>query len=207
MSMTELSIQIVKAGQEISFFFEELPPEVQMEMVKAGAKLMLNQATSKLTKAKIEEEGLTEAQVTEQAMALATKRLDELKAGKVKRTRVAGKGKIPAGVLQEAIRRKKIFLKTKIKAAGQRISDYTSKALTDAAKQLAMEDTEMLALVAAEVAKANELAKATDFDIHVLPIDPVKKAKNDAKRKKTAVPKELIPAFQAKPKAGVTLSN
>ncbi len=200
--MSTINVQISKAKKELQISIEEfmaLDPDVQIYILEQGYGKVLNAATAKLTKAKIDEEGLTDEQVADQAMGLVNKRMDELKAGKVKRTRSAGKGKVPGVVMTEARRLAKNIIKAAIKASGERISAYEPKVITEAANEYLEQHPEVIEQAAASIEQAKTLAGVADVSgIHT---DAKRVAKLDAKKTKKG--KADLPVIPQKAKPPV----
>lgn len=200
--MSTINVQISKAKQELQISVEDfmaLDVNVQIYILEQGFGKVLNAATSKLTKEKVAEEGLTDEQVADQAMGLVAKRMDELKAGKVKRTRSAGKGKVPGVVMTEARRLAKNIIKAAIKASGERISAYEPKVITEAANEYLTQHPEVIEQAAASIEQAKTLAGVADVSgIHT---DAKRVAKLDAKKVKKGKSDLPVIPQKAKPPA------
>lgn len=178
-------IRISKAKADLDVNFNDLPPEVQLYIVEQGLSKLLNGATAKETAATTPDE----KQRGENAMALATKKLDALKEGKFRATAKSGT-KASGVVMTEARRLSKNVVKAKIKADGGKISDYSAKALTEAANAYLAEHPEMVTQAQTSLDEAAKLAAAASVNVASIPVDPEKvkarEAANEAKRLATA---------------------
>lgn len=172
-------IKIAKARTALDVEFDELPGDVQQYIVEQGLSKLLNSATAKVTKANEPDE----TKLAEQALGLANKKLDSLKAGSFKRT-TKSDGKVPGVVMTEARRLAKNIVKAGIKAAGQRISDYEAKAITEAANAYLAQHPELIETAKASIEASSSVTSAAAVDIAGIPISAEKVAKNEEKKAK-----------------------
>ena len=187
----KFQIKIAKAKQEIEVEFDTLPPAIKAYVVEQGLSKLLNAATAKITKANTgpaEKDGKTltaEENIAASAMALAEKKLESLQAGKmVARTKKAGDSKVDREVLVEARRQAKLIVKAKLKAANKKISDYTAKALTEAANVYLESHPELIADAQAAINEASKHAASAELDVAAIPVDPDKIKANEEKKAK-----------------------
>jgi CHASE3 domain sensor protein len=174
----QFNVKISKAKAALTVEFDELPDAVKVYIVEEGLKKVLNSATTKVTAATVPDED----QRVAQAMAMAEKRLEALKAGKVSARASKSDGKVPGAVMTEARRQAKVIIKAQIKAANKRISDYEAKAITEAANLYLQDHPELIEAARVSIEQANALASTTAFDISGIPASPAKIAKNNAKK-------------------------
>lgn len=159
-----MQVYIEKGAQSVEVSFEELPAISQTKVIEYGLKQLLNDACAPV-KLRGADEGKIDG-LRSEAMGLVAKRLDNLKAGVLRSTRVAGGGdpvareafKIALGKVQKA----KGFLAWVAKN-GLKVTDkaYTDKA-RELAKRLASRE-DIVALAQANVAAAAEIE--VDVDI------------------------------------------
>lgn len=182
---TMFKVKIPKGEAYLDVDFDEFPDEVKMAIVEKGLSAFLIAATAKVTKSTDPDP----AQRKANAMALASKKLDAMKEGKLRVTK-AKDSKVPVAVRAEALRMAKTFVKAAIKAGGNKISDYTAKAITEAAEGYLAEHAELFETATAKVNAEAELAKAANVSIAGLKADPTLVAKrekaNAEKRQATA---------------------
>ena len=200
--MTILSIPITKAGNvTIEVDLDTIPEAVYLGALEEGFKTYLNKGMSKITGLKdMTEEELSKAR--EAALVIATKNLEALKSGTVKRTRAKAAGaKVPGVVLTAARRIAKEVLKDEIRAAGLKISHIAPRDLTRLANERIAEDPSYIAQAQAEIDarnsatstidQASALAKLQALGLHE---DPKLVAAAEAEKAKR---KETLSAAQA----------
>lgn len=190
-------IKISKAKADLEVDFDALPPNVQLYIVEQGLGKLLNGATAKETAATTPDEATRAAN----AMGLAQKKLDSLMAGKIVARKAAGDGKTPAVVMTEARRLAKNIVKAGLKAKGKKISDFTAKAITEAANLYLTDHQDLIAQAKASIDAANALASTAEVNVDAIPVDPVKvearEKANAAKRAETAAKNAGKPGGQA----------
>lgn len=204
---TAMKIKISKAKADLVVDFQSLPVEVQLYIVEQGLSKVLNSATAKETAATTPDE----TQRGLNAMGLAEKKLDSLKAGKLVARKSSGDGKTPAVVMTEARRLAKNIVKAGLKAKGKKISDFTAKAITEAANLYLADHKELVDQAKASIDAAAALAASAEVNVDAIPVDPVKVAArekaNADKRAETAAKNAGKPGGQAsttKKQAGVS---
>lgn len=188
-------IKITKAKANLEVKFSELPPEIQMAVVEKGLSAFLNGATTKVTAATDPDEATRSAN----AMALAEKKLDSLKAGKLVTRTSKSDGKVPGVVMTEARRLAKNVIKAGIKAAGERVSDYTASAITEAANAYLEEHPELVTQAQANLEAVNKIGGNADALKSLVAQTGIKKdpAKVAANEKKKAEAKAATAAKNA----------
>lgn len=197
-------IKIAKAEQVVEVAWVDLSDDVRTYIVEQGLSKVLNSATAKETKATTPDDTTRKAN----ALALANKKLDSLKRGEFKRTKAAGK--VPGAVMTEARRLAKNIVKAAIKAAGEKISDYEAKTITEEANAYIDQHPELVAQAEASIAAAQDLAAKTGVNVKSIPVSEKKKAArieaNAKKRAETAAKDAGKPGPQAsKLKKGATV--
>lgn len=190
-------IKIPKAGQSIEVVWADLPQKVQMYIVEQGLSKLLVAATAKVTATTQPDEALRK----DEAMAYANKKLDSLKAGKLSARASKSDGKVSGVVMTEARRLAKTIVKAQIKAAGQKISDYSAKAITEAANLYLGDHQELIAQAEQSIAQAKALSEVAAVNVAAIPVDQDKVAKrekaNAEKRAATSAKNAGKPGAQA----------
>lgn len=206
---TYIMVPIVKAttkkadpnGEEqtgIEVDIEALPDDVYKEVLIQGLKVLMNRGMSKLT-------GEKDAKHVKTAVEIAQKNLEALYSGKIRmsagvRTKTTGAQKT------EAMRLARLLIKDQIKASGGKISHYSAKAITEAAKEFLDSElgaevmTQAKANIEAREAEKEGLKDATKGILASLKPDPKLVKAAEEKNKKPR--KDKIPAgvlTQAKP--------
>ena len=196
--MATLSIPIAKGGKAAVFSFDsdlfnDLPAEVQLEIIGAGVEKFLNAGMSSSEKfpapTKLVGEDLDKAKTT--ALAKAEANLEDLKAGKIKVKYDAAKAKAkPATaedrqILSEAKRQAIAVLKNRARAQGIKplsavpASKWTELALSEIANNPKY-------IADAKAAIASRQTTTSDLDLSALIVlDPEKVAKAKAKAAST----------------------
>ena len=196
--MALLSIPIAKGGKAAVFSFDsdlfnDLPAEVQLEIIGAGVEKFLNAGMSSSEKfpppTKLVGEDLDKAKTT--ALAKAEANLEDLKAGKIKVKYDAAKAKAkPATaedrqILSEAKRQAIAVLKNRARAQGIKplsavpASKWTELALSEIANNPKY-------IADAKAAIASRQTTTSDLDLSALIVlDPEKVAKAKAKAAST----------------------
>lgn len=196
--MALLSIPIAKGGKAAVFSFDsdlfnDLPAEVQLEIIGAGVEKFLNAGMSSSEKfpapTKLVGEDLDKAKTT--ALAKAEANLDDLKAGKIKVKYDATKAKSkPATaedrqILSEAKRQAIAVLKNRARAQGIKpLSAVPASKWTELALQEIANNPKYVA--DAKAAIASRQTTTSDLDLSALIVlDPEKVAKAKAKAAST----------------------
>jgi hypothetical protein len=157
--MSEITVQIKKAGQTMSFDPQEWPIEMYAEALRLGAEAMLNTKQSKVKTPKAQLEMTPELAKEERdsAMKIAQANLEAIMANKFKVGRKAtAASKVSREVTTEALRLARNTVKDAIKAAGEKISHVKASDITSAARDLIAQDPEYL-VKAKENLEANAL--------------------------------------------------
>lgn len=189
------NIRIAKASKSVAVQFDELPDAVKLYIVEKGLSTLLNAATAKITE-KVEPD---EAARADQAWGEAMKKLDALRAGKIKTSGVKADGEISKAVMTEANRLALLVIKAKIKEEGKRYSDYATKALREAAGVYLKQNPALIETARANLDAEAKLAKVVEsaIDVSALPIDVEKVEKRKAKAAETKAAKEKLKAGTA----------
>jgi hypothetical protein len=115
-------------------------------------------------------------------MIAAEKMSAKIMAGDIKFSGKAKATKVSGAVNTEAMRIARNRVKDAIKASGNRISHYTAKQISEAAKGLIEADPTILADAEAALAKRSEIPVPTDL-MAMLKVDPKLVAKAEARAK------------------------
>lgn len=192
-----VAVHVVKANSTINVDTAALPDAVYREVIAQGLKIIVNRGTTKITK----ETYPDEAQRSEAAMEAAQHQVDEMLAGKVKRSAgvKAGKGASDTKVMTEARRIARNMIKDQMRANGLKVSQYDASTITEAANALMAKQPAILEEARASLERHAKPAQV-ELDLKSLPVSD-KKAAEAAKRK--AEKATQLSAKQAgKPKTG-----
>ena len=196
--MALLSIPIAKGGKNAIFsfntdWFNDLPAEVQVEIIGAGVEKFLNAGMSSSEKfpapTKLEGESLEEAKV--KALAKAEENLEDLRKGKIKVKYDASKAKAKPSnaedrqVLSEAKRQAIAVLKNRARAQGIKpLSAVPASKWTELALKEIENNPKYLADAKATI--ASRTAATSELDLaSLIVLDPEKVAKAKAKAAST----------------------
>lgn len=175
--MPTFVIKIPKAGANVSVDWDALPDNVKLHVIEQGLGKLLNAATTKITAALVPDEAERKAQ----ALSLANKRLDGLNAGKVTSRASSKDGKVSGVVMTEARRLAKNIIKAQIKAAGEKISHYEAKAITEAANAYLSEHPELIESANASIEASKALAATAGVNVQAIPVSQEKVKKSAEK--------------------------
>jgi hypothetical protein len=175
---TMIVVNVPKAKVKLELNWDSLDIDTKLAIIQAGAEKIVQAATAKFTKANQKDEQELEASAKQAAEA----KLADIHAGKWKPGRKASAGKVAGVVMTEARRLAKNIVKAQIKAAGQRISDYEAKAITEAANLYLSEHEELIAQASASIEASKALASQAAVDVKAIPVSAIKVAKNNEKK-------------------------
>jgi len=184
--MAIMQVPVTKAKGIIEIDTDSLPEAVYAEALLQGLKVLANRGQSKIT---VKELGDAET-VKREAMLAAEKQKEKILSGDIKFSGKAKATKVSGAVNTEAMRIARNRVKDAIKASGKRISHYTAKDISAAAKSLIEADPSILADAEAAIAKRSEIPVATDL-LAMLKEDPKLVAKAEAKKAEAAKDKPL----------------
>jgi hypothetical protein len=184
--MAIMQVPVTKGKGIIEIDTDSLPEAVYAEALLQGLKTLVNRGQSKIT---VKELGDTET-VKREAMLAAEKQKEKILSGDIKFSGKAKATKVSGAVNTEAMRIARNRVKDAIKASGKRISHYTAKDISAAAKSLIEADPSILADAEAAIAKRSEIPVATDL-LAMLKEDPKLVAKAEAKKAEAAKDKPL----------------
>lgn len=183
---TVFNIMVTKAQQTLQVVWDDLPQPIKLRLIAEGIGKLLNAATAKVTKSSTPDAESLKAQ----ALGLAQKKLDSLHRGELRAKAVKGQGKASGVVMTEARRLAKNIIKAQIKAAGKKISDYETKAITEAANGYVTKHPELIKQAEESIAAAKALAEQAsniEADVAAIPVSASKvKAREEANAKKRA---------------------
>jgi len=167
-------IKVAKAGVDLDVIWNELSDEVKAHAIEHGLGKLLNAATAKVTKTTQPDP----AKLKAEALALANKKLDALKAGQIGRKKAKG----PSGkAMTEARRQAKIIVKAAIKEQGGKVGDYAAAEITELANEYIADNPEIVKQAEEAIAKAEASAAKGKIDLSKLKPDPKKVAKREAR--------------------------
>ncbi len=187
-----LSVPVTKASAKgepafISINLDALPPDVYTEILLQGCKTLVNRGMSDVTGPKTEKSKAI-------ASDIAEKNVNAMYDGKV-RLSTGVRTKVKTGAINtEAMRLARVLIRDTLKAAGEKVSHYSAKAITELAKEyLESEDGNELVAQAAENIKAREeqeKASKAKIDISKIKPDPklVEASKLKSKKARAPVP-------------------
>ena len=184
--MAIMQVPVTKAKGIIEIDTEALPEAVYAEALLQGLKVLLNRGQSKITIAELGDADT----VKKEAMVAAEKQKEKVLSGDIKFSGKAKATKVSGAVNTEAMRIARNRVKDAIKASGKRISHYTAKDISAAAKSLIEADPSILADAEAAIAKRSEIPVAQDL-MAMLKEDPKLVAKAEAKKAEAAKNKPL----------------
>lgn len=178
-----------------------IPDDLANYIFQKGLEAILGRGRSKLGSPA--DHASVEAFTTE-AVAIATKQVEDLYADKTKRVGGAKKAKgADAAVQTEMLRIAKLYAKDQVRAAGNiKVSKVSAAEWTRAAKAYIEQDPDYFRKVAeANLAAAKDVRPAAEVDLSFIKEDPKKvEAANKAKTKKKAEAKVAAPpAKKGKP--------
>lgn len=193
------NVKITKAKANLAVNFGELPRAVQEYIIEQGLAKLLNGATAKETAATTPDEAVRAAN----AMSLAEKKLDSLKAGKIV-ARASKDGKVAGVVMTEARRLAKNIVKAGIKAQNKRISDFEPKAITEAANAYLADHPELIAAAKASIDASAALSAATVVNVEAIPVSATRVAANEKKKAEAKAATAAKNAGKPGPQASAT---
>ena len=196
---TVLAIPIVKGKAPIEFdtdLLEQFDAEVYREIITQGLKTLLNRGMSKIETKDLTGDKLAEAHAA--AMAKAAENLQSLKEGKVRKTKAASASKVAGAVMTEAKRLARIAVKDLLKAAGKKVSHYSSAEITKAAVQLIESDPKFLEEAQFNLDVRVKANVSTVLNLDSIPVDTKKIAKAEADKKAKAEQHSAAKAGQVK---------
>ena len=196
---TVLAIPIVKGKAPIEFdtdLLEQFDAEVYREIITQGLKTLLNRGMSKIETKDLTGEKLEEAKAA--AMTKASENLESLKAGKVRKTKAASASKVAGAVMTEAKRLARIAVKDLLKAAGKKVSHYSSAEITKAAVQLIESDPKFLEEAQFNLDVRVKANVSTVLNLDSIPVDTKKIAKAERDKEEKAAQLSAKQAGQVK---------
>lgn len=216
--MALLSIPIAKGGKTTVFpfdsdLFNDLPAEVQLEIIGAGVEKFLNAGMTSSEKfpAPTKLAGEELAKASEAALEKAAKNLDDLKAGKIKVKYDGSKAKAKPSsaedrqILSEAKRQAIAVLKNRARAQGIKpLSAVPASKWTELALKEIEANPKYIA--DAKAAIASRVSTTSDLDLSALIVldpDKVEKAKAKSKANKAEGLSAKQAGLPGKPKGKV----
>lgn len=216
--MALLSIPIAKGGKTAVFpfdsdLFNDLPAEVQLEIIGAGVEKFLNAGMTSSEKfpAPTKLDGEELAKASEAALEKAAKNLDDLKAGKIKVKYDGSKAKAKPSsaedrqILSEAKRQAIAVLKNRARAQGIKpLSAVPASKWTELALKEIEANPKYIA--DAKAAIASRVSTTSDLDLSALIVldpDKVEKAKAKSKANKAEGLSAKQAGLPGKPKGKV----
>ena len=184
--MAIMQVPVTKGKGIVEIDTDSLPEAVYAESLLQGLKTLVNRGQSKIT---VKELGDAET-VKKEAMLAAEKQKEKILSGDIKFSGKAKATKVSGAVNTEAMRIARNRVKDAIKASGKRISHYTAKDISAAAKSLIEADPSIIADAEAALAKRSEIPVATDL-LAMLKEDPTLVAKAEKKKAEAAKDKPL----------------
>lgn len=188
--MPVIQVPVIKGGKGafVEIDTDKIPEDVYAEMVKLGAKVLVNRGTSKITATTYPNEGERQAA----AKAKAAEQVEAIMTSKIKFTGGKSKSKGTGGaVMTEARRIAKGIVKDLIKAQGKKISHYEPKEITAAANALLESETgpDIIKQAEANLAERANVKPAIDLSALLQPSEKmVAKAEAAAAKKKEKAP-------------------
>jgi hypothetical protein len=187
----------------------DIDDDVYYEMLKLGAEVLINRKMSKLTKASVNND---EGKYKSEAMLIAAKNLEDIKAGDIKFSGKKSEVKVERVVKTEAMRLAKIFVKDEIKAGGGKPSHYKASQITAAAEVVLEQNPDIFETAKANLAAQKAPAKRIDIaglikpDAKLVAQDEKRKAEAKAARSSGTLSKTQAGKVQgrAKPTPGVS---
>lgn len=204
--MAIVQVPVVKGKDSVDIDTDAIPPEVWSAVIEAGLKVFVNGGASKITKAAYNGD---EGKLKDAAMAKAQERVASMLDGTIK---IPGKKAAKKGgdreVNTEAMRLAKAHVKDLMREQGLKISHYSAKEITEAAKNVLESMPELYEEAKANIAKRKEAvaveAKGIDLS-KLMKADPklvAKAAEAAAKKKKGSLSaKQAGMTAKRKPKA------
>lgn len=174
----------------------DVPDAMYTEALLQGLKVMLNKGMTKILTKGLEGDDLTKAQVA--AMQVATANFEKLKAGTLStgRAKSVGDGKVSRELKTEAMRLARNLVKDQLKAAGEKVSHYAAKDITEAANAMLAADESII-----EQARESLIARSkinVTVDVASIKADPAKvKAAAEKAAKSKATKDGPLSAAQA----------
>jgi hypothetical protein len=175
--MAIMQVPVTKGKGVIEIDTDSLPEAVYAEALLQGLKTLVNRGQSKITVAELGDADT----VKKEAMIAAEKQKGKILSGDIKFSGKAKATKVSGAVNTEAMRIARNRVKDAIKASGKRISHYTAKDISAAAKSLIEADPSIIADAEAALAKRSEIPVAEDL-MALLKEDPKLVAKAEAKK-------------------------
>ena len=191
-----ISVPVTKASAKgepafIKINLDALPPDVYTELLLQGAKTIVNRGMSGVTGAKTEKSKAIASEIAE-------RNVNAMYEGKV-RLSSGVRTKVKTGAINtEAMRLARVLIRDTLKAAGEKVSHYSAKAITELAKEyLESDDGQDLVAQAAENIKAREeqeKASKAKIDISKIKPDPklVEASKLKSKKARAPVPQRAV---------------
>ena len=158
-------IPVVKGKDVVIIEASACPDDVYNEALYLGFKALINRGQSEVTASNFPDE----QERAEEAVAIATKTISDMYAGKIRRSsgaKASGAGK--GELQQEARRLAKIYVKAELKEAGLRVSLIKPAEITKLANEMIANDPSIMEEAKANIAKRKEKGKAKKIDIAAL---------------------------------------
>lgn len=184
-------VPVTKAKQTVEIDVDALPADVYKEIMLQGLKHFVNGGMGEIKTAGLKDDALAKAQ--DVAMQVADENLNKIYSGKIRMTK-GTRTKVSGAVKTEAMRLARMIIKQAIKDDGGKVSHYSAKDITAAAKEwleTTEEGKECFAQAEKNIKARVETEAKAKIDLSSIKPDPklVKKADEaNAKRKKGAKP-------------------
>ena len=154
-----VSIPITKGKAAVDVDTDKIPDDLYQYALFLGLKAIANRGMTDYSTTGLEGEQLAREQAA--VMKKATENVEQLYAGKTRKTGGAPKTKGKGKVHTEAMRLARLLVKDQIKALGGKISDYSAKEISEYAEELladAEQGPPLLAQAEENLAKREEPA-------------------------------------------------
>lgn len=193
--MAKYQIPCVKGKQSREIDSGELPIEVYTYCFLVGAKSVLNRM-AKVVRSAYD----SEAEFQAAALAKFEENIEAAMAGKIRMVGFKTGTKTPGKVMTEARRIAREVVKQQLRDAGEKLSQYDAKDITEAANALIAEDASYIKEAEANIAERAEKASKVKVDVTKIAKSPKKVAKlaAEASAKKEALSKAQAGATRAR---------
>lgn len=199
-----LTIPVSKGGGTVTIDPDSIPGHIWSAIIAEGLKAYVNKGMTKITTKGLEGEDLAKAQAA--AMAKAKDNVEAILDGtmKVAGRKATGKSKTSGAVMTEALRLARGLVKDEMKKAGLKVSHYSAKEITIAAKAYIEADPSIIDKAIASLAARDSVTVSDKIDLKsLMHADPklVAKAEEAKAAKKKSGTLSAKQAGMVKPKA------
>lgn len=182
--MAVLNVAIIKAKESIEIDTSLLPDEIYQEALLQGLKVLANRGMSKINKLSLG----SDDEVKKEALLKAKSNLEDLYAGKVKKTGAKKEKSASGVVMTEARRIARNLVKDEMRRQGMKVSLVEPSKITAAANALIDANAGIIEQAKTNLAERDNTGISSMIDIKsLIPISEAKLAKAEAKKSQSGL--------------------